>query len=241
MVSVVLNCFKRPHSLEDQYKAVVNQTIKPAEILIWKNAGLDIREFNREILDNCSFSDCNKNLGVWGRFAYALNAQNEYILLLDDDTIPGTKWIENCIREFEKRPGIYGTIGVSFLDLDYANYHRDGWANPNEETVSVDIVGHAWFFHRKSLGAFWAEGEKPLSNLCGEDMNLSYTSQKYLGLETFVPPHPMHDIEMWGSMPDRAYELGVDQNAISVQHHGSLFGESLKHYYNKGFKLKNVK
>jgi hypothetical protein len=71
-------------------------------------------------------------------------------------------------------------------------------------------------------------------------MHFSYSIQKYLGLNTYVPPHPIEDTSLWGSNPKKAYEFGVDKNAISVNYHSEIFGQSLKHYHSKGFKLMNL-
>ena len=70
-------------------------------------------------------------------------------------------------------------------------------------------------------------------------MYFSYAIQKHLGLSTYVPPHPENDLEMWGSNPELGYQYGVDKNAISVNYHGSHFGEALKDTVDKGFKLIN--
>ena len=71
-------------------------------------------------------------------------------------------------------------------------------------------------------------------------MHFAYSIQKYLDLNTYVPPHPKDDKSLWGSDPELANKFGVDKDAISVNHHSSIFGESLKHYHSKGFKLLNV-
>ena len=68
-------------------------------------------------------------------------------------------------------------------------------------------------------------------------MHFSYSIQKYLNLNTYVPPHPANNQQMWGSNPSLAYQYGVDKNAISVNYHGSHFGNSLKSTIKKGFKL----
>ena len=125
-----------------------------------------------------------------------MKTTSEYICVLDDDTIPSEKWFENCIHCIEnENNGLYGTIGVIFNDLDYRSYIRHGWANPNEETKEVDIVGHSWFFHRDLLGAFWRESKVPVSHLCGEDMHFSYAIQKYLALKTYVDPSIIFSIK----------------------------------------------
>tara|TARA_R100001460_G_scaffold92085_3_gene133963 strand:+ start:99 stop:836 length:738 start_codon:yes stop_codon:yes gene_type:complete len=241
-VTYILNTWQRKHAIKNQIDAVANQTIKPNEIMIWQNKPDDIKEafYLQDPSASIKISHNNFNYGVWARFAFALNAKSEYICLLDDDTIPGSKWSENCIKSIEQENALYGTVGVVFNDLKYQSFERFGWPNPNEEKKRVDIVGHAWFFHRDLLGAFWKDNDRPLNMICGEDVHFSYSIQKHLGLNTYVPPHPSDDLDLWGSQPTEAMKYGVDNNAISVNSDGIEFGLSLTHYYNKGFKLLNV-
>lgn len=236
-ITVILNGFKRPHTLKAQIESLKSQTVKPAMVMFWQNGVTQEFPFDYSLLSNCATSINNVNFGVWARFAYALNATTEYVCVFDDDTIPGKKWFENCLETIKTHEGLLGTIGVIFNDHNYINYDRWGWSNPNEVTTEVDIVGHSWFFKREWLGAFWREAPLPLSNICGEDMHFSYSIQKHLGLKTYVPPHRSSDLDMWGSNPSLAYQYGVDKNAISVNYHGSHFGESLQATIKKGFKL----
>ena len=209
-ITIVLNGYKRPHALKAQIESLKSQTVSPDMVMFWQNKDSE-ENFDYSLLSNCVVTTSNANFGVWSRFAYALNATTEYVCVLDDDTIPGKKWHENW-----------------------------GWSNPNEVTTQVDIVGHSWFFKREWLGAFWREAPIPESRICGEDMHFSYSIQKYLGLNTYVPPHPSNDQDMWGSNPLLAYQYGVDKNAISVNYHGSHFGNALKSTIKKGFKLTNL-
>lgn len=236
-ISVILNCFKRPHSLKIQYEAIRSQTLKPKNLFIWQNKG-DLENFkplDQEIADSSITSISNFNFGVWSRFAYALNCRTEYVCIFDDDTIPGSRWLENCVDTIEKHNGLLGTIGVIFKDLHYHHYDRFGWANPNEKTEQVDIVGHSWFFKREWLGAFWRECQIPIHYLSAEDIHFSYSIQKYLGLNTYVPPHPKEDKSLWGSDDITAQQLGVDNVAVSCNYHQSHFGRNLQHYKEKGF------
>jgi hypothetical protein len=240
-VSVVLNGFERPHTFPLQLQALNNQTVQPLEILTWINGSYKIHDFDYKLLNQTKLSINSFNYGVWARFSFALNTRGDYVCIFDDDTIPGPRWIENCLSCMEKQEGLYGAIGIIFEDLDYIKYNRHGWANPNEEIVQTDIVGHCWFFPREYLSAFWREATIPLSSVCGEDMHLSYSIQKYLGKSTFVPPHPKENKDLWGSdLLDTAYRFGVDTAAVSVNYHQIHFGKSLKHYYNKGFKFLKI-
>ena len=242
-ISVVLNYYRRPHSIEKQIAAIKAQTIQPREILIWQNKGEfnDFTPLNTEVQSSCSTAISNKNWGVWSRFSYALNSKSDFICMFDDDTIPGPLWLENCVKTYEEERAVLGTIGVIFNDLDYASYDRWGWANPNEQKEIVDIVGHSWFFDRETLCSFWREADLPIHDLSGEDIHLSYAAKKYLGINTYVPPHPKDCLEMWGSNPGSAAILGIDSVAISVNHHAEKFGDNLKHYNKKGFNwLRNL-
>tara|TARA_Y100001937_G_scaffold119589_1_gene175558 strand:- start:471 stop:1211 length:741 start_codon:yes stop_codon:yes gene_type:complete len=240
-VSVVLNGFRRPFTLEKQYDAIKKQSIPAKEIFFWKNHPEDETQFDFSKYNDIAISANNANYGVWARFAFALNATSDYICVFDDDTIPSEKWFENCINCIEnEQNGLYLSNGITFNDLEYNSYINDGWSNPNQKTKQVDMGGHAWFFHRDLLSAFWREVDVPISHIAGEDMHFSYTIQKYLDLNTYVPPHPNDDKSLWGSDPELAYKFGVDKNAISVNHHTTLFVKCLKHYHSKGWKLLNI-
>tara|TARA_R110000868_G_scaffold405813_1_gene685648 strand:- start:1160 stop:1882 length:723 start_codon:yes stop_codon:yes gene_type:complete len=237
MVTVILNGYKRSSHFEKQLNAIKNQTLRPKEIMLWQNKG---DEFDSDLTNQTTHANCNKNLGVWARFAFALNAKTEYICIFDDDTIPGSKWLENCYNTIQTHDGLLGTIGVNFLDQNnYMSNVRVGWDRPNENTEVVDIVGHSWFFKREDLATFWRElPDLNHSPLVGEDMHFSYTLQKYTNKKTYVPPHPPSDMEMWGSKPDVAWSIGTDEAAISRDWNNMItMNQAFIGYINKGFKL----
>jgi len=237
MVTVILNGYKRSTHFGKQLESIKAQTLKPKEIMFWQNKG---DSFDKNLTEKITHAECNKNLGVWARFAFALNAKTEYICVFDDDTIPGKKWLENCYDTIQNYDGLLGTIGVKFLDENnYMTMHRVGWDRPNENTEEVDIVGHSWFFRREDLATFWRELPDINHNpLVGEDMHFSYVLQKYTNKKTYVPPHPYNDKDMWGSIPDYAWSIGTDSAAIS-QNMSNIenMNHAFKNYQNKGFKL----
>ena len=98
-VTFVLNTWQRPHTLKEQLDALSEQTIKPSELMVWQNQPTDPKNaFHlQDNTGSIKISHNNYNYGVWARFAFALNAKSDYICLLDDDTIPGIRWTENCI------------------------------------------------------------------------------------------------------------------------------------------------
>jgi glycosyltransferase involved in cell wall biosynthesis len=235
-VSVVLNVFQRSQHFERQLNALLNQSVKPHEILVWENGAETVPE---HLLNLVTVTRASKNFGVWARFAHALNATGEFVCVIDDDTIPGSDWLRNCLNTMSQTPGLLGTRGLAFESpKNYSINAEAGVYGPNEQTAQVDIVGHSWFFRREWLSAYWAEyGSKFNNPLAGEDIHFSYAIQKHLGLPTLVPPHRVSHPEEWGSDPRFAREIGEEGVAISKSLNAmQTFEDALQHYRKLGFK-----
>ena len=245
-ITAVINLYKRPYTLIQQLSAIKNQSVKPENIIIWKNTveGIELPKIPDELNNNIIIIDCSKNLGVWPRFYAGLFCNSKYICVFDDDTIPGCDWFKNCLNTMETHRGLLGTIGLRFIKgNDYIHeFPRMGWEGANENTEQVDIVGHSWFFEREwitELTKFEPDYSSMLS--WGEDICFSYCLQQ-IGINTYVPPHPRSNMNLWGSHPKLALQYGADNNAISYLP-GSVtkFDNFLKLFIEKGFKTMNNK
>lgn len=241
MITVILNCYKRPQYLQEQIEAIRSQTVKPLDIWIWYNKPENQDQYDLNDL-GCKVITCNHNFKFHGRFALGLLAQTEYVAFFDDDTIPGNKWFENCLNTIQSgNDGILGTIGILLEGEYYKPNSRVGWAeNNNSTTVEVDLVGHAWFMKKEYLKYLWYE--EPISWDNGEDMQLSYQAQKYGNVKTFVPPHPINDLNLWGSIPSKGLQYGNDKNAswLSNTNHTPLRNDIVKKQINKGWKIVKI-
>jgi hypothetical protein len=220
-ITVILSGYKRPYTLESQYEAITKQTVQPESVMLWVNIVDDINRYPESVINNCESFVSNGNYGTWGRFSVALNARTDYVCIIDDDTIPGEQWLENCVNTFNAQNGILSTRGIisdKEHDRTYPapqSYKAVGWCNPNEEITRVDMGCQSWFFPKPVLRAFWAEMPAMNPMNYGEDTHLSYVAQKYFGLNTYIPPHPKDNMKLWGSMPDTALKYGEDSSAIS--------------------------
>ena len=234
-VSVVLNVFKRSAIFEEQLDAIKKQTIKPIEILVWENGNERVPEFLR---DGLKIAAVNMNFGVWARFTYALNASGDYICVIDDDTIPGSRWFENCLETMKITPGLLGTRGVIFDNQHSYSMNKDiGVYNPNEETTQVDIVGHSWFFKKEWINVFWGQADRRFMNdLAGEDIHFSFALQNSLKIPTLVPKHPKNEPSLWGANPNLSRRYGSGDESISTSKKSlQKFEDALKHYRKLGF------
>lgn len=238
-ITVILNFYKRPHVLHEQLQAIREQTIKPKEIIIWKNfaEGYDFPEDIRQD-PSIVIMECNRNRGVWARFAAGLLANTEYVCVFDDDTIPGRKWFENCLDTMRRVNGLLGTIGMIFNKNPtcYNSFGpRIGWDGPSFDIREVDMVCHSWFFRRAWLPElFKIVPDYNMMFRAGEDMGLSFAFQQ-IGIKTYVPAHPPGDFDNFGSLPDKARQYGTESVGISMS--DPNFDDMFHHYKDRGFQF----
>ena len=250
-ITIILGHYKRWYNLREQFESIKAQTIQPKEIWIVQNS--DYFEIPQDIKDQCIVIQSNNNLWVWFRFTVGLLAKTKYICMFDDDTIPGNKWLENCLNESQKQRWLYGTIwcvfGMACPDFlwhltqeqskEYYYSHIRHWrANSNEQTVEVDLVWHSWFFEREFLSIYFKDPIDPDYPYCWEDMHFTYALQKYLWLWTYVPPHPKDDLEMRGSR--KGWELGTKDSSWAQRSRADwndIYDQFYKWLRNKGFKI----
>lgn len=238
-ISVVIQLYKRPQALKPQLDAIFNQTVKPKEIIVCINGN---KRFDEQLLKHPYIKTirCSKNLGVWGRYSFALNCVGDYIAIFDDDCIPGKRWFESCLNTMEKQEGLLGCEGTRFLSRNkYLYRKRFGWIKPNDETIEVDILRHCWFMKKEWLPVFFREPRpNRVIHTVGENIHLSYSLQKYLNIKTFVPPHPKDEPELWGCKRYEGVKYGSDLNSITLELNSWLFVTiAYKIYLSKGFQL----
>jgi GT2 family glycosyltransferase len=242
MITVILNCYKRPQYLSEQIEAIKSQSIPPKDIWIWYNKPEDNPQYDLSDL-GCKVVTCNHNFKFHGRFAFGLLAPTEYVAFFDDDTIPGSKWFESCLNTINKGfNGILGSAGIYLEENKYDPHQKIGWNGINNKQITeVDLVGHAWFMKKESLRYLWYED--PISWDNGEDMQLSYQAQKYGGIKTYVPPHPTSDHSIWGSLPEKGLKYGNDENAnwIRKSNHRPLRDKIVEEQIKRGWKTVKAK
>lgn len=199
-ISVILNVYNRHYALEKQIETIKNQSvgIKSKNIHIWYNKGTEPQELPKD--KDINTYVCNWNTKFFGRFTIPLLLKTPYIALFDDDTMPGKDWLKSCMETINKPEtnGILGSTGVILHRRSYVPHNKFGWNSVHsDKTQRVDLVGHAWFFRQEWSKYLWYE--KPASWDNGEDIMFSYLCQKYGNINTFVPPHPENNKDIWGN------------------------------------------
>lgn len=239
-ISVILTCWRRPLLLEKQVELILNQSIPAHEIILWSNAPPKKLGFLTQ-KQLYSFKNdrkvkkiiCDHNFGIIPRFTLASCLEGEYVCIFDDDTMPGSRWFENCLNYVDDQQVMCGTIGLRYLSKIklQTEIPRMGWEAMNQKLERVDLVGHSWFFRREWAKYFWET--EPISRTFGEDIHFCSMLQRH-NIGAACPPHPSHDRSLWGStQPD----LGVDKVAISCSSDKSAeFWKVVKHQIDNGYR-----
>lgn len=219
-VTAILTVYKRSEYLSAQIEALRAQSVPPDEIWVWCNSSNNAIEDFSELVDRVVVS--NTNWKFWGRFSLANMVRTQYVCLFDDDVLPQTNWIKNCLDTIDA--GTNGILGGSGVILPaaggYSSKHKVGWNGHHYDvTTQVDLVGHAWFFNKRILRYMWEESPHSWEN--GEDIHFSAMALKHGGVGTYVPPHPENDQSLWSCRPDFGKAVGRTSTATfkSEGHH----------------------
>ena len=122
-ITVILCAYNRPHLLTEQINAIKAQSVPVSDIWLWYNQGSK----PQKNLPDIKTAFCNHNFKFFGRFAFAMLAQTDYVALFDDDTIPGPDWLKQCLAYMKTHEGILGTTGIQLTKKSYAPHIKIGW------------------------------------------------------------------------------------------------------------------
>jgi hypothetical protein len=228
--------------LEKQIEAIRNQSIpvKSEDIHVWYNKSHVVQHHPKD--KNVKTYVCNWNTKFFGRFTVPLLVNTPYVALFDDDILPQKDWLKNCIETIEnpESNGILGGIGIVLQGRGYDPHDRIGWNGTHSDKVEqVDLVGHAWFFRQEWAKYMWYEKPHTFEN--GEDITFAFLAQKYGGINSFIPPHPENNPELWCSDLEIGNEVGSDENSSwrNIDNFHGVRDEICRLYINDGWKTVN--
>lgn len=211
------------------------QTVQPVSIIIWVNAEAGKNVAIQGTAPDVTVIVAHRNLGCFARFSAVGLCDTQYVMLLDDDTIPGNEWAANCFKTIElKGDAIIGTRGVILEQESYWPFKTAGAETRNSDIVECDLVGHNWFFKTKNIIHFLRN--QPVTRKTGEDIQLSACA-KMAGIRTYCPPHPENNIALWGSTkPYLGLAPGRISTSQSTEQHFQERGDVVRYWIQKGWK-----
>lgn len=220
-IVAILTAYKRDYFTE-QINSLLEQTVKVDKIVILNNGNLDLSHLKEQFGDKINLINSELNTKFWGRFAIANLFNTEYILMLDDDTIPGSEWVENCLRlSIEKNCIVTGNgrsidNSVSLGDSGYM-----------DADTKIGFGGHSWFYKKEWLKYFIIN--EPLNYDTGEDITFSALCKINGNIETWIP-------RQIGNSSAHKYNYSGDQHAsYQLNNWDNIRNGMCGHFINNGW------
>jgi hypothetical protein len=225
----IIGLYKGTAWLDKITKSLENQTIPPSQILIWNQAS----NFNRLNYHKYHIIDC-PNLGVYARFSAGLLYNYDRVLVLDDDTIPGKRWIENCYNTIDQ-VGDESIIGYRGIKLHPDTlYDIEAYEKGNDQIRCVSLIGHSFFVKRKHIIELFKTPE--LNQFNGEDSTLAASTQLAFGTKCYVPKQLLSEPDTWGSLMQHLGALpGRLSTSLGCETHFKQRQEVNRYWVNKGW------
>ena len=233
---VIVGLYDGVENLDNILKGIASQTLKPKEVLVWVNKNTN-KSFDQKYYENkfpgIQIIQCNKNYGVYSRFTASYILNTEYIMVFDDDTIPGTLWAENCYHTFQTvGTAILGARGVKLTSA----FEHKGYGNDTNTSrlMEVDFVGHSWVFPKSIIHYMFDEPAKNLMN--GEDIQFSASAKIGENIKTYVPPQPNSLPDTHGSLYPKLGLKATRLSMLNLQYHYNSRQDVVKYWMSKGWK-----
>jgi hypothetical protein len=186
--TVIISGWRRPQYISDIIHAFQIQDRIPKEIWVSVFASPKFDEYNAILMEVKKTIPIHiivgdPQLSYWARFQLALQVKTKYVVIVDDDCVPGKQFLSSVLYMMHTQyHGLYGIKGNRYVD---SKFHISGQKS-GDYLQEVDVVGGMWI--AKSSWIKYMFYEEPISWLTSEDSQLSYALRKYLNLPSFIYP-----------------------------------------------------
>ncbi len=199
MVTAIVTCCRRLHNVERIWRALRGQSHACEEIWLFYNGSAPLDRHALPPFDRVVRSDDSDD--HYTRFAVGLAARTEWVFILDDDCVPGERWVENCLETARTRDGIFAPGGYRITRRDFTarKYEREGQVGkirrPREDrVVEIDVPYHSFFLRRahlawtfrEPLGVGLRDG-RTVAVTGQEDILLAGRAWRHAGVRCWLP------------------------------------------------------
>jgi len=194
-VTVIIPSYRRRENLKLFIERIKEFSYPIERLMIWdnnynKNDPLFIED------DELDVEVINSSTNRWGSYAaHTLGGltNSDYILLCDDDRLPGPKSVEYLIKLQEDYPGLYVDRGVILKsERSYMPNERIKSKPEGKEPLQVDMGGGVYFYPNDITRCYFSE--LPPVFIAISDIHLSYVAQKYGNYKVYVPFPPEEEM-----------------------------------------------
>lgn len=225
-LTVVLGYHARPDVIEPQQRLLIAQSVTPQAVIAWLNPHAHIR-IPPHVLATLMRMPCvqpNVDMGPWMRWGVASQCPTEFVAVLDDDTMPGPRWLEAAIARLQSGNefDIVAAGGLLYSSDHSSDARLVGPEVPPAEEVDVDVGRGGWVM-RTATARLIASQPRPIETL-STGLHIASVAQEQEALTTVLPYG--RDRATWGMLepPRREGSVGahIDQDFMAQRvPHGS--------------------
>lgn len=158
-LAIMLSAHARPQRLRQQLKLLGESTMAPFDVACVANP-------SRFPFDEPALSTIplvirmSRDTSGWRRFIEAANSSAPYVAVIDDDCMPGPRWLELAVARLEqlREAGselcVIAASGFVYQNDDTQSAALVGPESPHNEELEVDIGRGAWVCPTAVLKAF---------------------------------------------------------------------------------------
>lgn len=217
--SVIITLYKRKNYLAEQYRAIIAQS--PLEIIYIINENHIAPEFVRKATSSSVKIVHSQINTLYSRFALAYIARGEYVCVLDDDIIPGSRWFANAIRASRAWNAMAvasgrlynpaGRLGFFTIAVPYASQNPLEDVSCAETDILCDWGCNAYLFRRDWCGYLTGQMRYNDALKTYDDMQSAISLYMLGGIRCVAPMQPEWDASLRASIKQ---EYGNDDNAL---------------------------
>lgn len=220
-LTIMLSQRARPTLIERQRRAIDTSTVRPAAIACFVNpVGVQL---NDRALAGIATIKAGYDMGPWMRWRFAEETETKYVLVLDDDCIPGLNWMRLALERLElaEQRGekiVVAAAGHVYQSDSFDDVYPVGPEAPRLDEVIVDTGRGGWMLPREALSAILAYprlGSMPASQRLAVGVHVAAALQD-AGYHLVVLPFSPADKASWG-MLESPLEQGSTSAMIDAQ------------------------
>lgn len=212
--TLVLSYHNRPQLAEQHLRYVFAQSVAPAALMAWINPGdAALPATVTTALENAFTIHPKYDMGPWMRWAVASQAYTEYVIVLDDDCMPGPKWIERAIERLSRgdQHDVVSAAGEVFSADAWDAIRLVGPQAPPSQEVQADVGTGGWVMRTETARIIAATPRA--SEMLSTGMHIAACVQAHNG--SIIVLSYDHDRAGWGMLEPQRSEGSMSQIANS--------------------------
>ena len=199
-LTIVLSQHTRPGFLERQLRTLQSSTVRASAMMCFVNPvqGVQIQD---ALLGNIPKIRADRDMGPWMRWIIGPLITTSYVLMLDDDCIFGTSWLQHALERihFSANQGqkiIVAAGGIVYRSDQWSDVFPIGPEAAPPEERQVDIGRGAWLMPTEALEHFF-EFPRLGSKVLSIPLHFAAAMQEQ-EIPTITLPYPLDDRGSWG-------------------------------------------